>query len=496
MPFLKRAFLPVISIVAGFFFPLGFAPFEYFLVGPLTTGVLFFLWSSANARTSTMFGLYFGLGAFAIGVSWVFVSLHDYGNMPIFLAVLVVAVFVFVMALYIAICGLVQSVFHGLSRALRMLVVMPVLWVLLEWLRSQLFGGFPWLLLGYSQVETIIGSWAPISGVFSVSLVSALSGSAVILILVGSLRERMVALATLILVFTSGMLIKDAVFVVPEGEPIRVSVIQNNISLAEKWNPNEAENIVSSYLATSSDEINADLIIWPESAIPVYFDQISTIFLRQLLEHPSDYLFGVLERTTGSTKKYFNSAVGVSNNFAFYRKRQLVMFGEYLPMPFLFRWILDYLDIPMSSFSAWPAGQLPMRLAGHNIGVTICYEDAFQDQFMSMLPESSILANISEDGWFGDSFAPWQRLQIARMRALEARRPLIRSSNNGLSAVIDHLGQVTAIAPMFKSEVLRAEVQPMRGATPFVRNGNLPIFLVLGFALAGCLGRLWVGRAK
>jgi len=491
---LKRISLPVIPLIAGSLFPFGFAPFEYTLVAPLTTGVLFLLWSSEKSRTAAIFGLYFGLGAFLVGVSWVFISLHSYGNMPAPLAALVVAVFVFIMGLYPALCGFLQGFFWRLPRLLRMLVVMPIFWVLLEWLRSRLFGGFPWLLLGYSQADTVLGSWAPISGVFSVSLASAVTGSAVIMILIGTLRERITAVVVVIVVFASAILVKDLVFVLPDGKPIKIAVIQNNIPLTQKWNPNAAEDIANNYLETSANEIDADLIVWPESAIPIYFDQLPTIFLRQLLEHPSDYLFGVLERTTDSPSKYFNSAVGVSSDFALYRKRQLVMFGEYLPMPFLFRWILNYLDIPMSVFTSWGYQQSPMQLADRQVGVTICYEDAFQSRVTEMLPEATVLANISEDAWFGDSLASWQRLQIARMRALEARRPIIRSSNNGLSALINHFGKVIEMAPMFESVVLRGEVQPMTGTTPFIRFGNLPLFFVLGLGLIVCLWRIRVLR--
>ena len=496
--FFQRISFPVISITTGLLFPLGFAPFEYVAVAPLSIGALFYLWVSVNARTGALLGLCFGLGAFAVGVSWVFISLHNYGNMPTLLAAFVVVVFVSIMALYPTICGLVQGAFHPLPRAVRMLLVMPSLWVVLEWFRGQLFGGFPWLFLGYGQIDTLLGSWAPISGVFSVSLFAAISGAAVILTLVGTSKERIVAIATLMLVFTVGALMDSEQMTVPDGGRIKIAVIQNDVPLADKWDSTKTGEIIEDYLTTSAYETDAHLVVWPEAALPVFFDQLSTIILRQLLEHPPDYLFGVLERQQTQTKNYYNSAVGISDDFVFYRKRQLVMFGEYLPLPFLFSWLLDYLDIPMSNFSSWSNPQLPMQLANHRIGVTICYEDAFQRRVVSALPEATVLVNISEDAWFGDSFAPWQHLQISRMRALEVNRPLIRSSNNGLSALIDHLGQVIAIAPKFQSYVLRGEIQPMRGITPFVRFGNAPLFILLGLVLVACfsVSRIAIKRKR
>jgi apolipoprotein N-acyltransferase len=477
----------VIATTAGALFPFGFAPFGYVAVAPLAIGTLFLLWVSANAKQSALLGLYFGLGAFAVGVSWVFVSLHNYGNMPVLLAILVVAVFVSIMALYPAVCGFVQGSFGHLPCTIRLLFVMPALWVMLEWLRGQLLGGFPWLYLGYAQVDTPFASVAPFAGVLAVSLFAAIAGSAVILILIGTLKQRLQAVAALIVLFGIGLLAGQADFAVPDGEAVKIAVVQNNVSLADKWDAGKAEQIVSGYLKASANETSADLIVWPEAALPVYLDQLPTLFLRQLIEHPADYLFGVLERQEGEPRAYFNSAVGVTDDVVIYRKQQLVIFGEYLPLPFLFRWLLDYFEIPMSDFSSWPNQQLPLLLADQKVGVTICYEDAFQKRVGSALPAATMLANISEDSWFGDSLAPRQRLQMARTRALEVSRPFIRANNNGLSALIDHQGRVVALAPMFRPDVLRGELQPMQGATPFVLFGNIPLITLLGLLLVCCL---------
>ncbi len=484
---LQRISRGAIATTAGALFPFGFAPFGYVVVAPLAIGTLFLLWVSVNARQAALLGFYFGIGAFGVGVSWVFVSLHNYGNMPVLLAILVVAVFVSIMALYPAVCGFVQGGFCHLPRTVRLLFVMPALWVLLEWLRGQLLGGFPWLYLGYAQVDTLFASVAPLSGVLVVSLFSAIAGSAVILILVGTLKQRLLAVVALFVLFGIGLLAGRMDFVVPDGDAVKIAVVQNNVSLADKWDAAKAEQISSGYLEASANETSADLIVWPEAALPVYLDQLPTLFLRQLLEHPADFLFGVVERQAGEARGYFNSAVGIADDVVIYRKQQLVIFGEYLPLPFLFRWLLDYFDIPMSDFSSWPSQQLPLQLADQKVGVTICYEDAFQRRVGAALPDATILANISEDAWFGDSLAPRQRLQMARTRALEVSRPFIRANNNGLSALIDHRGRVVALAPMFRPDVLRGELQPMKGATPFVRFGNIPLITLLGLLLVGCL---------
>jgi len=254
---LQRISRGAIATTAGALFPFGFAPFGYVAVAPLAIGTLFLLWVSVNARQGALLGFYFGLGAFAIGVSWVFVSLHNYGNMPVLLAILVVAVFVSIMALYPAVCGLIQGGFCHLPRTVRLLVVMPALWVLLEWLRGQLLGGFPWLYLGYAQVDTPFASVAPLSGVLAVSLLAAIAGSAVILMLIGTLKHRLLAVAALSALFGIGLLAGRADFAVPYGDAVKIAVVQNNVSLADKWDVAKAEQIVSSYLEASANETSA-----------------------------------------------------------------------------------------------------------------------------------------------------------------------------------------------------------------------------------------------
>ena len=497
-PFLSKQMCErMVATALGAIFPLGFAPFEYIAVAPICLGALFWLWDSADARTGTILGFCFGCGVFAVGVSWVFISLHNYGEMPLFVSIFVVIVFVALLSLYPAVCGLAQARFCYLPRALRMLLLMPALWILLEWLRGELFGGFPWLYLGYGQVDSPLAAVAPFSGVLGVSLLAAIGGATLVLGLIGRSSERLLAIGVLILVFGVGFLADRASFTIPDGDPVEIAVIQNNVSLSDKWDPEKMEEIVGDYFESSASAIDADLIVWPEAAIPAFFDQLSTIAIRQLLEHPADYLIGIVERQTKENGvAYYNSAVGISKNLAFYRKKHLVIFGEYLPAPFFFRWLLNYLNIPMSDFSSWKGKQDPMVLAGHNVGITICYEDAFQDRVGASLPTATILINISEDAWFGDSIAPWQRLQIARMRAMEVHRPIVRSNNNGLSALIDDHGEIISIAPIFESEVLRGQLQPMSGITPFSQFGNLPLLVCLSLLVFLCLAMSEILKRK
>jgi apolipoprotein N-acyltransferase len=197
----------------------------------------------------------------------------------------------------------------------------------------------------------------------------------------------------------------------------------------------------------------------------------------------ADYLIGVVERDKDSGR-YFNSVVSIGPQSGVYRKQHLVPFGEFPPLEPLFSWLMRHLQIPMSDFSAGAPDQPPLFAAGQRIGVSICYEDAFGNEIIRALPQASLLVNVSEDAWFGDSLAPHQRLQMARMRAREAGRPMLRAANSGPSAVIDHRGEVMARSPQFQVHVLEAALQPMQGATPYVRYGNVPIVLSLVLTVA------------
>jgi len=484
---LLRRFGPTLTAVAaGGLFPLGFAPFEYALVAPLSLAVLFLLWLTAGPLPAALLGFWFGIGAFGVGVSWVYVSLHDFGQMPAPLAILAVVIFVLMMSGYIAATGWLQSCCRQHGSAVRLLLVMPACWILGEWLRGWLFSGFPWLYLGYGLIDTPLAALAPAGGVLAVGAAGAVCGAAIMMLVTGPLRDRVLAVCTLVIV-GAGVLVLDRIeFVQSTGKPLRIAIIQQNVSLERKWSADNLEAIAQDYLSVSRQVEQADLIVWPEAALPLYYDQIPPAYLTQLRALPADILLGVLERSRNNERtEFFNSALGLGVVDSMYRKQRLVPFGEFLPFRPLFSWVLNYLNIPMSDFAAWPTAQLPMRLAGQPVGVSICYENEFGHLIRKSLPASAVLINLSEEGWFGNSLAPHQRLQMARMRAMESGRALIRASNNGLSALISAKGNLLTVAPQFQPDTVRGSVVPMSGVTPFVRLGNLPILLLSVLVIAG-----------
>jgi apolipoprotein N-acyltransferase len=484
----------LVALFAGGLTPLAFAPFPSLLspLAALMPAILFAAWQSAGVARAAWRGFLYGLGLFGVGVSWVYVSLHNYGNMPPPLAAFAVALFVAGLALYPALLGAAQARFAGLAPGWRLAAITPALWVLVEWFRGWFLSGFPWLNLGYSQTDTALAGYAAWLGVYGVSW--AVAGTAGLLAAAWSDRApaRYVYLPLGVLLWLGGWLAQQPRWVEPAGEPLRVALVQANIGLASKWRSDHRQHNIDRHLSLSERAARADLIVWPEAAVAGYFDQAAPRLLprlqRMARERGAEFLIGAVERDP-STGTYYNSVFAVGARPASYRKRHLVPFGEFLPLPDVFGRLLATLEIPMSDFSRGAPDQIPLHVAGRSVGVSVCYEDAFGEEIIGALPTATLLVNLSEDAWFGDSFAPYQRLQMARVRALEAGRPMVRAANTGPSAVIDHRGRVTAHAPQFKPHVLTAEVQPMTGMTPYARFGNLPtILIVAATVVAGWIG--------
>ena len=471
----------LVALLVGASTPLAFAPVGWSVVSIISLVVLFWLWESDTPRRAAQIGFCHGFGMFSVGVSWVFVSLHTYGNMPAPMAGSVVLVFVVILAVFPAMVGYLYRWFGRSRDDSAALVFGAALWVLMEWIRGWILTGFPWLSLGYSQTQSPLLGVAPLMGVYGVSLAVAFSAVCVLRIWRTSNRGRIAAALALATVWMIAWGLGRIVWVEPHGEPVRVALVQGNVGLNDKWAPGRAVAIRDLYISQSAKHRDRDLIVWPESAIPLYIDELSIEFWGSLREHPADFLFGVLERHTESGRlRYYNSVVGLGATTGVYRKRHLVPFGEYLPLKSVLSWLLEYLRIPMSDFSAWTDDQSPLIVAGHPVGVTVCYEDGFVEEVLEAMPSASILVNVSEDAWFGDSLAPHQRVQMAQMRAREVARPMLRSANTGVSAVIDHLGRVVAQSPQFEPWVLTGSVQPMMGSTPFAAFGNLPLLILLG----------------
>ena len=476
----------ILSLLAGGSVPLAFAPFAWFPLAILAPAVLFTLWyHTTSPYRAFSRGLLFGIGMFGFGVSWVVVSFHQFGGMPLLGSLALTAAFVLILALYIALLGgLLIRWFPKHHAFLTFTIILPATWTLIEWLRGWLFTGFPWLSLGYSQIDSPLRGFAPLLGVYGVSWLVVLTAG---LLAYGwhypkfAWRIGLIA----IVIWLGGWLLSRLSWTQPSGNPIQVALLQGNIPQEFKWLTSYQLPSMARYLQLSQANRDADLIIWPETAIPLFYHDVSTYvpdFWEQLaLEqqtYQTDFLIGIPVMAADG-KTYFNSVMSISNQPGFYYKHHLVPFGEYIPFQAWLGNLLQWLNVPLSEFSA---GQLPqphLVSSGQALGVSICYEDAFGDLIRHSLPAATLLVNVSNDAWFGSSIAPHQHLEIARMRALESGRYLLRTTNTGISAVIDAQGQIVKRTPQFQVIALRAAAQPYQGTTPYVRFGNHLIIISL-----------------
>lgn len=475
----------VLAVAAGVLLPLGFAPFDWALLGILCPALLFLLWLDAPPRRAAWYGYLFGLGMFGVGASWVHVSIHEFGHTSHVVSIPLTALFVLGLALFPALSGYAAAHAARPGR-LRLLVVLPCAWVLVEWVRGWFLTGFPWLNLGYSQIDMPAAGLAPLAGVYGVSLLSALVAALLVALVEFRGVLRWLGVAALVLLLGGGQWLRGAQWTQPVGEPLRATLIQGNISQHVKWAPEMREPTLQMYRELTARHWDSDLVVWPETAVPAFHHQVAEGYLaalgREARAHGTDIVTGIAV-ADAETRRYHNSLVTIGGATAFYHKRHLVPFGEYVPLEGLLRGLIGFFDLPMSDFSGGPDVQAPLPVAGQRAAASICYEIAFGEEVIRALPEATLLLTVSNDAWFGDSLAPHQHLQIARMRVLETGRPLLRATNTGISAIIDARGEIVARSPQFQRDVLSASIQPRTGATPYVRFGNLPVVLLVVIAL-------------
>jgi apolipoprotein N-acyltransferase len=443
---------------------LGFAPFDVFPLPVLSLGLLFLLWRGTESpRHAALFGFAWGLGCFLAGVSWVYVSLHDVGGMAAPLAALATLLFCTVLSLFPALAGYVFGRWRSGGRWRDAFLAAGV-WTLTEWLRGWVLTGFPWLAIGYSQTPpSPLAGFAPLFGVYGVGFLAALIAA---LLSTGwrSFRPVVVVMAILM----AGVGLRMIAWTDPVGAPFTVALLQGNIPQSLKWVPENLPLSVQTY-ARLATEHPAQITVLPETAIPLLFDQIPREVLQTLTKH-GDALIGTAIRTREGG--YTNGAVALTPELAVqaYAKVHLVPFGEYIPPGF--DWFFGLVNIPMDDFTAGAPGQKPLTIDGQKMMPNICYEDSFGEEILAGLPAATVLVNLSNTAWFGDSLAQPQHLQIARMRALETGRPMLRATNTGMTAAVAPDGSVTAVLPPFTAAALTVEVRGYAGRTPFAQVGN------------------------
>ena len=403
------------------------------------------------------------------------------------LAIFLMLALVAIMAIYYGAAGwLIARLANGNPWAL--LAVAPPTWVALEWLRGWLMTGFPWMTLGYSQIDSPLAGFAPVAGIFAVSLALMISAAALVVAVATDGRDRWLAVAILVVPWLAGAGLRAIDWTKPSGPAIRTTIVQGGISQDRKWLREQFQPTIGLYREALYAHPDSDLVVWPEVAIPAVLQQAEqyvSLFERDINGRDTTLLFGILERD--EDLKVYNSVValdGVSRQV--YRKRHLVPFGEYFPVPDFVREWMRMMSLPYSDISPGEDEQALLAMPdGNLLSVAICYEDAYAAEQLYAFPDATLLINVSNDAWFGDSIAPHQHLEIARMRALEAGRYVVRATNNGVSAFIGPDGALLESGPQFEYVSLTRDITPRQGMTPYARFGNWPVIgLCLGVVAA------------
>ncbi|MCC7460876.1 MAG: apolipoprotein N-acyltransferase [Gammaproteobacteria bacterium] len=478
-----------LAVLAGVALSFAFAPFDLWPLAIVAPAGLFALWQGTTPRRAALLGFLFGAGTFGAGTWWLYISIHGFGEAPVWLTLLLIVALVAIMACWQALLGYLAARLLPADGPLRALLGLPALWLLIEWWRGWFLSGFPWLSLGYSQTGTWLAALAPLGGVYLLSAILALGAGALLTLWRGSGVTRWLALALLLGPWLLAFALRGVAWTYPQGAPVAVAVAQGAVPQDLKWQSENRLPTRELYRGLNRRLLGARLIVWPESALPELANDAQD-FLKQIYavshEHGSDLLMGVV-RADGDD--YYNSILALGDTVAFYDKRHLVPFAEYFPVPAWVRRWLRLMSLPYADFVRGRDRQPPLAVGGLRVAATICYEDAFGAEQLAVLRSANVLVNVTNDAWFGRSPARFQHFQIARMRALEAGRYLVRAANDGISAVVGPRGEVLAQAAEYRATVLQGTVRPMAGLTPYARAGNVP---VVALGLAGALAAIGV----
>ncbi|MEQ8486097.1 MAG: apolipoprotein N-acyltransferase [Pseudomonadales bacterium] len=490
----------LLPLTAGALLPLSLAPFDLWPLGVLSLAGWFLCLHRFGGGAWS--GWWFGVGKYGVGASWVYVSIHVYGNAPPLLAGLLVVIFVAGLALFPLLNGwLFRRLASGAPWADAALFV--ALYGLFEWLLTWALTGFPWLFAGYAHLATPLAGLAPVGGVLLLGTAVAIAAVMLVLgigaALAGRWRRVAVAAAIALLPWVAGAVLMPVGWVEP-GARQTVALVQGDVPQSVKWEPERRQVIADTYLALTEPHWDADLIIWPEAALTYLAHEAQPILARLDARGRASgtaLLLGLpaVERLPGDDFVFRNTAVVVGEGDGRYVKRRLVPFGEYVPLESLIRGAIEFFDLPMSRAGPGPWRQPLLRAGGQALQMSICYEVVYPDLVRADAAAADVLVTISNDTWFGASIGPLQHLQMAQMRALENGRWMLRGTNNGVTAVIDHRGRVRERLPQFQAGVLRGEYVAMTGTTPYTRLGHGPWLLLLGAVLAWCAGLRWLGRA-
>ena len=472
----------IILALAGGLLVCGFAPFSYWWLTLICPAVLYLFLNDVTPINAFKYGFFFGLLFFGFGVPWTYNSIHEYGNAPAVLSAFLAGLLILILAVFPALSAyLFSKIRCNKNFDFISALAFSSMWTLFEWVRSWIFTGFPWLLLGHAHHSSLIKGIIPIFGTYGATWVTLLTICFFVVLVLGKFNQKVFSGIGLAFIVLAHIVLNEVFWTHAEDEELSVTLIQGNIPQEMKWDQSMHPYIMEKYKAMSEDHFDTDIIVWPETAIPTYYTAVKDTFIKELKNTTEDknaeFLIGVFT-FDAETRHVYNSLMTFGEEISFYRKRHLVPFGEYIPLRGITSFFEKYIQLPMSDISSGEGRPL-VRLRNHPVGTSICYEVVYGNEVIESMPEAKYLINVSNDAWFGDSAAPHQHLEIARSRAIETGRYLLRATNTGISAVIDPNGRIINKSAQFQEDIVTAEINPYTGRTPFSIWGNWGIVTIL-----------------
>ncbi|NMP17628.1 apolipoprotein N-acyltransferase [Thalassotalea sp. Y01] len=490
--------------LSGALATLAFAPYGYWPLALLSVVLWFSQVHQQSARRASQLSYAWGFGYFSFGISWVHVSIEQFGGMPLLASLFLMLLLCGYLAIYPALSGWLAAKLTGQNKV--NLMVLAISWLVTEYLRSFVLTGFPWLSIGYSQIDSPFAALAPIMGEVGISVMVMLSCASLCLLIVKP--KHKLAIISLVLIAVSLIVSPQFSFTQSTGDSFTTALVQGNIKQELRWDDEAEQNIIDLYINNSSDLYkDHDVVIWPEAAIP-RVEPLAQETLRYVNEqahlNDSSLITGIINYNL-ENRQFYNSIIVMGNksqgddkggyyfgNSNQYSKHHLLPIGEFVPFGDLLRPIAPFFNLPMSSFSRGDFVQTNLQANDIRLLPLICFEIVFPNQLSANLRDhTDAILTISNDAWFGDSHGPHQHLEIARMRALEFAKPVIRATNNGLTAVIDHHGQIIADVPQFTESILSTSVNKVSGQTLYGEYGKTLHKILVWLLILCFVARLW-----
>lgn len=492
----------LIALISGALITLSFAPFNIWPIAVISIITLALLLKEQSTKAILLRSFVFGVGFYSAGIHWIYVSIHNFGGAaPLFAGFLV-----FIFACFMAVIFIIPFYFFGrwFSRnRFALIIALPAIWLLGEWMRSWFLTGFPWLYLGYAHLDTMLAGWAPVTGVMGISFIIAFTAGLIAEWIWNYKSEStnkkllFIATACCVLLWGSGAIFKTVTWAEPDITPIKIGMVQPNVDQSTKLSFDEESSIaaLNQLRELSSDLWTNDWVVWPEAAIPTtltYHDALP--FLEEMnskaAEHDAALFTGVIFADQ-KERKYYNSIAGLGQGYGFYHKRRLVPFGEYVPLENQVRGLIEFFNLPTSFIHLGPQDQHGLIAKGIRITPAICYEIVYPDLIAQAAKETQVLLSVNNLGWFLDSIQSKQFMQMAQMRALETGRYLVYSTNNGPSAIIDNRGKIISQSKSFSAQTFTGAIHAVKDWTPFMIYGSGPLVIFATLLLLGiCIPQL------